>query len=100
MSSSVIDKKTKVAEFLKMEVAPGFNYELINGKIVKKGAPSPKHQKASGKLFRLLGTFVEQKKLGEVLYAPLTYFSVNTIPCNQIYCLSAKHERRLLLMTV
>lgn len=63
MESSVAEK-IKVADFLEMDVEPGFIYELINGEIVKKSASSPKHQKASGKLFRALSAFVEQKQLG------------------------------------
>ncbi len=45
-------------------------YELINGEIVKKGAPHIQHQRISKKLLRKIDTYVESKDLGEVFYAP------------------------------
>lgn len=84
----------KVADFLEIEVEPHFIYELINGQIVKKSAPSPKHQKASGKLFRSLSAFVEQKKLGEVLYAPLDVFlgEYNSLQPDLLFVAKAREE--------
>ena len=73
MESSVAEK-IKVADFLEMDVEPGFIYELINGEIVKKSAPSPKHQIALGELFASLHSFVKKRKLGKVLTAPLDVF--------------------------
>ena len=93
MESSVAEK-IKVADFLEMDVEPGFIYELINGEIVKKSAPSPKHQKASGKLFRVLSAFVEQKQLGEVLYAPLDVFlgEYNSLQPDLLFVAKAREE--------
>lgn len=93
MESSVAEK-IKVADFLEMDVEPGFIYELINGEIVKKSAPSPKHQKASGKLFRALSAFVEQKQLGEVLYAPLDVFlgDYNSLQPDLLFVAKAREE--------
>ena len=93
MESSVAEK-IKVADFLEMEVEPGFIYELIDGEIVKKSAPSPKHQKASGKLFRVLSAFVEQKQLGEVLYAPLDVFlgEYNSLQPDLLFVAKAREE--------
>ena len=93
MESSVAEK-IKVADFLEMDVESGFIYELINGEIVKKSASSPKHQKASGKLFRALSTFVEQKQLGEVLYAPLDVFlgNYNSLQPDLLFVAKAHEE--------
>ena len=94
MDSSVAEKKMKVAEFLEIEVEPGLIYELINGEIVKKSAPSSKHQKVSGKLFRLLSDYAEKKKLGEVLYAPLDVFlgEYNAIQPDLLFVAKAREE--------
>lgn len=94
MDSSVAEKKMKVTEFLEIEVEPNLIYELINGEIVKKSAPSPKHQQVSGKLFRLLSDFVEKKKLGEVLYAPLDVFlgKYNSLQPDLLFVTKAREE--------
>ena len=91
---SPVAEKIKIADFLEMDVESGFIYELINGEIVKKSAPSPKHQKASGKLFRALSTFVEQKQLGEVLYAPLDVFlgEYNSLQPDLLFVAKAREE--------
>jgi len=46
-------------------------YELLNGVLVKKSAPSLQHQRAVRNLFRALDKFVESSKFGEVLFAPM-----------------------------
>ena len=44
------ERKITVQELFEMELEEGYFYELINGHIVKKQAPSPAHQKAVLKL--------------------------------------------------
>ena len=44
------ERKITVQELFEMELEEGYFYELINGHIVKKRAPSPAHQKAVLKL--------------------------------------------------
>lgn len=51
-----------------------FNYELLNGELVAKSAPSPLHQRISRNIFRALDNFVVANNLGEVLYAPIDVF--------------------------
>ncbi|MBL7992093.1 MAG: Uma2 family endonuclease [Candidatus Kapabacteria bacterium] len=51
-----------------------FYYELLNGELVAKSAPSPLHQRISRNIFRALDNFVIANNLGEVLYAPLDVF--------------------------
>lgn len=49
-------------------------YELINGEIVKKAAPTPLHQETSNNLSFALTSFVKQKKLGKVFTAPVDVY--------------------------
>lgn len=51
--------------------ADGRRYELHDGELCVTPAPSPKHQRVSGKLYRILQGHVESRRLGEVLYAPV-----------------------------
>ena len=45
-------------------------YELLDGELVMIAAPNIAHQRAIGRLFRMLSAFVESGELGEVLIAP------------------------------
>jgi Uma2 family endonuclease len=51
-----------------------FSYELLDGELVKKSAPTPFHQRISRAIAFAMHTFVVQNKLGEVLYAPVDVF--------------------------
>ena len=51
--------------------------ELINGSIYMSPAPSPKHQRIIGKLYRLLSEYVEKNMLGEILLAPCDVYLDN-----------------------
>jgi len=66
-------KKITVAAFRQMEFDDdeNFYYELINGEIVKKSAPSPLHQRISWKLEKKIGFFIEEHQLGELYHAPI-----------------------------
>jgi Uma2 family endonuclease len=46
--------------------------QLINGELIMSPAPSPHHQRISGKLFRLFDT--ARKTSGEVFYAPIDLY--------------------------
>ncbi|MGR3311484.1 MAG: Uma2 family endonuclease [Candidatus Brocadiales bacterium] len=48
----------------------GNRHELIDGEHYMTPAPSTRHQRISGKFFRILSDFIEKNKLGEVFYAP------------------------------
>lgn len=62
-------------EFVNMEIADDDHiYELLNGEIVKYSAPESKHQIISANLFRKFDNYVFEKKLGRVLYAPISVF--------------------------
>lgn len=49
-------------------------YELINGILMKKSAPQPRHQRISGNINDLMRQFVKKNALGEVFYAPIDVF--------------------------
>jgi Uma2 family endonuclease len=67
----VAEKKITVPEFLQMEFeGEDAYYELINGQIVKKSAPTVQHQECSLLLMLKLGNFVVEKKLGKIYTAP------------------------------
>lgn len=45
-------------------------YEIINGELIMTPAPVPKHQLIHRKIQNRLTNFVEENRLGEILYAP------------------------------
>jgi len=51
--------------------ADGRRYELHDGELIVTPAAAPRHQRVSGRLYRLLQTHVETQRLGEVLYSPI-----------------------------
>ena len=51
-----------------------FRYELLDGEIMKKNAPTPWHQRLSRMLLRQIDNHVTEKKLGEVFYSPIDVF--------------------------
>jgi Uma2 family endonuclease len=77
MSAILIDvKKITYSEFRQMEFDDNdpYIYELINGILVKKSAPQPRHQRISRKLLRLMDDFIQKNSLGEIFYAPIDVF--------------------------
>ncbi len=71
----IAEKKFTVEEFRQMEFeGEDAYYELINGEIVKKAAPTPLHRAVSGSLFFYLFQFVLEKKLGRVFSAPIDVY--------------------------
>ena len=48
----------------------GRRYELIDGEIIGTAAPTWPHQRAARAIFLLLDTWVEQRRLGAVQFAP------------------------------
>ena len=75
--SAILDiKKTTYTMFRQMEFDENdpFQYELINGILVKKSAPQPRHQRISRKLLRLMDEFIQKNALGEIFYAPIDVF--------------------------
>jgi Uma2 family endonuclease len=75
MELLIEEEKYTVEDFRKMEnLDENHYYELIDGEIVKKSSPHFEHQRASGRIFLKLQTFVLNKKLGEAFYAPMDVY--------------------------
>lgn len=75
----VAEKRLTVRDFLQMqfEGEDEAYYELINGEIVKKAAPTPLHQEISQNLNFLMSGFVRSRKLGKIFAAPTDVFLDN-----------------------
>jgi Uma2 family endonuclease len=67
-------KKVTVKELFDMELEEGYFYELLNGIIMKKQAPSPQHQEASGNIYAAIHAFVKTNQLGKCYTAPIDVF--------------------------
>ncbi len=68
------NKLITVEELFNMELEEGYFYELLNGRIVKKQAPSPPHQKAVANLNWLINNFVRERDLGDCYTSPIDVF--------------------------
>jgi Uma2 family endonuclease len=62
------------ADYKDLDVDDNFWYELINGVLVKKSAPTPRHQIIQANLFRLMSNYVFDNDLGIVLCAPVDVY--------------------------
>ena len=71
------ERKITVQELFEMELEEGYFYELINGNIVKKQAPSPAHQNASMEISTIMNNFIKEKQLGKLFAAPIDVFFDN-----------------------
>lgn len=73
---AVVAKKMTYQEFRQLEFDENdpFLYELINGELVKKSAPNPRHQKILAILFNKIFNFVTEKNIGQALCAPVDVF--------------------------
>jgi Uma2 family endonuclease len=67
-------KKVTVKELFEMELEEGYFYELLNGIIVKKQAPSPQHQIAVSNLLTYMNFHALSKRLGQCCTAPIDVF--------------------------
>ena len=68
------NKLITVEELFNMELEEGYFYELLNGHIVKKQAPSPPHQKAVVKITTLIENFITERGLGDCYTSPIDVF--------------------------
>ncbi len=76
MEPVVAIQRMTVAEFREVEFDDNDQswYELINGEIMRKSSPNPRHQEISFNLSRFIGNHVIQKQMGKVYYAPIDVF--------------------------
>ena len=77
-------KHIALADFLNMDFEDPIAhlFELINGEIVKRSAPSSRHQKIVYRLHKKIDEFLNAKNTGEVYGAPLDVF-LNEETCVQ-----------------
>ncbi len=68
------DKLITVEQLFEMELEEGYFYELLNGHIVKKQAPSPQHQEAVANINWLINNFIREHDLGKAYTSPIDVF--------------------------
>jgi Uma2 family endonuclease len=76
-------KAITYTEFRQMEFDDNdpYIYELINGELMRKSAPKPRHQQISGKLHVAISNFIKTNNLGEIFYSPIDVFLTEyTVP--------------------
>ncbi len=66
---AVREKPWTYEDYLSLEEEK--RYEIIDGELLEMPAPSLRHQKIVGMLYRLLSQHVEEKALGEVYISPV-----------------------------
>jgi Uma2 family endonuclease len=73
---TTLTSRITYAEFRTMEFADDdtAHYELINGDLVRKAAPSPEHQLILRNLAFEMHQFVRERNFGTVLFAPIDVF--------------------------
>jgi len=69
MATTVI-RKVSYEEFQTLPRDGSKRFELIEGEVFMTPSPNTSHQRAVGRLFRMLSDFVEEHDLGEVFIAP------------------------------
>ena len=76
--AEITEKRYTGAEFLsRNELDENTYYELVNGKIVKKSSPNPRHQLILAKIYDLVSNYIKKNKSGTVLFAPIDVFLDN-----------------------
>ena len=75
METIALDQLT-YQEFRELEFDDNdpFHYELLDGELMQKSAPSPYHQRLLGKMYMAFQQYVETNKLGEVFFSPIDVF--------------------------
>src|SRR4051794_27953062 len=68
--------KVSVSEFRKMlfEDDDNYYYEIIDGEMIQKSAPTPMHQRICRKVIILLDRFINEKKSGEIFQSPIDVY--------------------------
>ena len=75
----------------------GKRHELIDGEHYVTPSPNRKHQKVSGNLFLLIGTWLEQHPIGQIYFAPFdVIFSMFDIVEPDLLYMSNERAQRVL----
>ncbi len=88
-------KKMSYAEFhnLKFDDNDPYQYELIEGEIVRKSSPTIRHQRISGNIYFQIRTYLQQNPVGEVFSAPLdVVLEEHTAPQPDVFFVSKERE--------
>lgn len=70
---TVLTKKMTYAEYraLEFEDTDNFQYELLNGEVVKKASPTVQHQRIARRVVKAIEKYLDANPAGELLFAPL-----------------------------
>ncbi len=72
--STVLPQPVTYAAYRQLEADDNLLYELIEGEIVKKAAPSPRHQRVLLNLTFAIRSHLQLHPVGQVFFAPLDVF--------------------------
>lgn len=76
METVISNTKVSVTEFRKMlfNNDDNYYYEIIDGEMIRKSAPTPMHQRICRKLIVILDNFINEKKSGEIFQSPIDVY--------------------------
>lgn len=76
METVISNTKVSVSEFREMlfDDDDNYYYEIINGEMIQKSAPTPMHQRICRRLVVILDKFITEKKSGEVFQSPVDVY--------------------------
>lgn len=92
---TVLTKKMTYPEYRAMEFedTDNFQYELLNGEIVKKASPTVQHQRISMRLIATFLRYISDHPVGEIFHAPLDVV-LNDFNSPQPDVIFIRNERR------
>lgn len=81
-------------ELQNLEVDENEQYELIDGKLMKRASPTTAHQRIVKKISMKMDTFISKKKLGELFFAPIDVVldEYNMVQPNILFVSTQKQE--------
>lgn len=76
METVISNTKVSVSTFREMlfDDDDNYYYEIINGEMIQKSAPTPMHQRICRRLVIILDRFITEKKSGEVFQSPIDVY--------------------------
>lgn len=83
---SIVEAERAKREQFYEDISPEDKWEFINGEVIMHSPATAKHTKVSGRIFKLLSTYVEVHKLGTVLFEKaLVSFTRNDYEPDLVY---------------
>lgn len=76
METVISNTKVSVTEFSKMQFDDDDDnyYEIIDGEMIRKSAPTPMHQRICRKIIVILDRYINERKSGEIFQSPIDVF--------------------------